>query len=69
MKTISSLERLVLYMKNNVIYVDFSKKCRIYKSNLLLTNLVKFIKKVFKINSRSNVYKTTFYPRKSKRIL
>jgi|GEM_PF-3379902 len=56
-------------MKNNVIYVDFSKKCRIYKSNLLLTNLVKFIKKIFKINSRSNVYKTTFYPRKSKRIL
>lgn len=56
-------------MKNNVIYVDFSKKCRIYKSSLLLTNLIKFIKKVFKINPKSNVYKTTFYSKKSKRIL
>jgi len=56
-------------MKNNVIYVDFSKKCRIYKSSLLLTNLIKFIKRTFRLNSKSNVYKTTAYSKKSKRIL
>lgn len=69
MKTISYLERLVLYMKSNVIYVDFSKKCKVHKSNLILTNLAKFIKKLFKINSKSNVYSTTISSKKSKRIL
>lgn len=56
-------------MKNNVIYVDFTKRCKAHKSNLILTNLVKSIKKLFKINLKSNVYPTNLYPRKNKRIL
>lgn len=56
-------------MKNNVIYVDFSKRCKVHKSNLLLTNLAKFIKKLFKINLKSNAYSTTVSSKESKRIL
>lgn len=56
-------------MKNNVIYVDFSKKCKVHKSNLMFANLTKFIKKLFRINSKPNTYHTNLPSDKSKRIL